>query len=85
MKKMLLLGVGLALAAGLGWTASARAEPLDPAQVSAEAKWLAHLDVDAMRASTVVQRAWKKGRARRPISTSSGRRSGWRFPRTCTD
>jgi Spy/CpxP family protein refolding chaperone len=61
MKKMLLLGVGLALAAGLGWTASARAEPLDPAQVSAEAKWLAHLDVDAMRASTVVQRAWKKG------------------------
>ena len=58
---MLWLGVGLALAAGLGWTAAAQAEPLDLAQVAADAKWVAHLDVDALRASTVVEKAWKKG------------------------
>ncbi len=61
MKKTLLLGVGLALAAGLGFVAAARAEPLNLAQVSGDAKWVGHLDVDALRASTVVNKAWKKG------------------------
>lgn len=37
------------------------AAPLEIKQVAANAKWLAHVDVDAVRASTVVQRAWKKG------------------------
>lgn len=39
---------------------SASAEPLDVAHVGADAAWVAHLDVDAVRASTVVQRAWEK-------------------------
>ena len=37
-----------------------RAEPLDLKQVPADAKWLVHVDVDAMRASTLVQKAWPK-------------------------
>ena len=61
MKKTLLLGVGLALAAGLGFVAAARAEPLNLAQVPADAKWVGHVDVDAVWASTVVKKAWKKG------------------------
>jgi len=40
--------------------ALAHAGPLDVRQVSADAKWLVHIDVDAMRASTVLQRTWKK-------------------------
>ncbi len=61
MKKSLLLALGLALAGGLGWVAAARAEPLNFAQVPGDAKWLVHVDVDAARASTVVDKAWKKG------------------------
>jgi hypothetical protein len=36
-----------------------RAEPLNPKQVSADAKWLAHLDADAMRSSVVVDAGYK--------------------------
>ncbi len=32
------------------------AAPLELKQVAADAKWLAHLDVDAIRASTVAQK-----------------------------
>jgi hypothetical protein len=41
--------VGIALAAVLGLAAVARAEPLELKQVAADAKWLVHVDVDAMR------------------------------------
>ena len=34
-----------------------QAAPLDPRQVGADAKWLVQIDVDAMRASVVIQRA----------------------------
>ena len=39
---------------------AAQAAPLDLKHVAAEAKWLGHVDVDAIRESTVVQKAWKK-------------------------
>lgn len=49
------------------WTAAilamvgvAKAEPLNLKQVPAEAKWVAHVDVDAMRESTVIQKAYYK-------------------------
>ncbi len=42
----------LLLAGGLS------AAPLDSKQVAADAQWVAHIDVDAVRASTVVQKAW---------------------------
>ena len=35
-----------------------RADSLDPKQVSADAKWVVQVDVDAMRSSTVVQRVY---------------------------
>ena len=38
-----------------------RPAPLNQAQVPADAKWLLHVDVDAMRQASVVQKAWKKG------------------------
>ncbi len=52
--------VGIALAAFLGLAAIGRAEPLELKQVAADAKWLAHVDVDAMRESIVVQKAYHK-------------------------
>ena len=52
--------VGIALAAVLGLTAIARAEPVELKQVAADAKWLVHVDVDAMRTSVVVQKAYQK-------------------------
>ncbi len=58
---MKLLGVGIALALMVGLVAVARAESLDLKQVPADAKWLGHVDVDAMRTSIVVQKAWAKG------------------------
>jgi hypothetical protein len=44
----------------LGLVPFLRAEPLDLKQVPADAKWLAHIDFDALRASTVVQKAINK-------------------------
>ena len=58
---MRLLKIASGLALVLGLAAAANAAPLDPKQVPAEAKWLMHVDVDAMRQATVVQKAWKKG------------------------
>jgi hypothetical protein len=46
----------LALVAAFGLAAVARAEPLDLKQVSAEAKWAAHVDFDALKASTTLQK-----------------------------
>jgi hypothetical protein len=48
---------GFALAILLGLTALGRAEPLDLKHVAADATWLAHLDADALRASTLFQKA----------------------------
>jgi hypothetical protein len=52
--------VGIALAAVLGLAAVGRAEPLELKQVAADAKWLVHVDVDAMRTSIVVQKGYQK-------------------------
>jgi hypothetical protein len=39
----------------LGWTAPALSSPLDPRQVPADVKWVAHLDADALRSSPVLR------------------------------
>jgi hypothetical protein len=52
--------VGIALVALLGLTAIARSEPIELKQVAVDAKWLVHVDVDAMRESIVVQKAYHK-------------------------
>jgi hypothetical protein len=44
----------------LGLATIGRAEPLDLKQVPAQAKWVMHVDVDAFRASVVVQKAYHK-------------------------
>jgi len=49
--------VALAVAVLFGLVAVVRAEPLDLKQVSAEAKWAAHLDIDALHASGLFQKA----------------------------
>lgn len=52
--------LGIAVAVVLGIAAVGRAEPLDLTHVAADAKWVIHFDVDALYASTVVQKAYKK-------------------------
>ena len=42
---------------------SAQAAPLDAKQIAHDAKWVAHLDVDAMRESVVVKKAYEKATA----------------------
>jgi len=51
---------GIAAAFVLGLAGMAKAGPLDLKQVPAEAKQVAHVDVDAMRASVLVQRAYDR-------------------------
>ena len=47
-------------AAALVVAGYASAAPLNPKQVAKEAKWVAHVDVDAMRESIVVKKAYEK-------------------------
>jgi hypothetical protein len=44
----------------LSIAAIGRAEPLNLQQVAADAKWVMHVDLDALRASAVVQKAYHK-------------------------
>jgi hypothetical protein len=47
-------------AAVLAWAAVAPAAPLDLDRVAAKAMWVMHLDMDAARESTVLERAWER-------------------------
>ena len=49
-----------AVAAVLALATIGRAEPLDVKKVAADAKWVVHVDVDAMRDSVVLNKAYKK-------------------------
>ncbi len=51
---------GIAAVVALGIATTAAAGPLDLKQVCASAKWVVHVDVDAMRESTLVQRIYDK-------------------------
>ena len=53
-------GLVAAVLMALGLGAEARAGSLELKQVAADAKWVAHVDCDAMRTSTVVRKAWDK-------------------------
>ena len=44
----------------LGVVAAADAGPFDPKQLSADTTWVVHVDVDALRTSTVVSRVYQK-------------------------
>ena len=52
--------LAMAMAVVLGLATIGRAEPLELKQVAADAKWVMHVDVDALRASAVVQKAYHK-------------------------
>ncbi len=56
--RFLRVGLCVALCAGAGL--SARAEGLKLKEVPADAKWVGHLDVDAMHKSVIVERSWTK-------------------------
>lgn len=45
----------------VGWCGSLQAGPLELGQVSGDAKWLVHLDVDAMRESSLMEKAYLAG------------------------
>ena len=49
--------LGLVIAVIVGFAGAARAEPVDLQQIAADAKWAAHLDVDALQASSMFQKA----------------------------
>ncbi len=48
----------LSIAAMLTWAATVQAGPVDFKDIPGDAKWFAHADVDAMRNSTLVERAY---------------------------
>lgn len=58
--RLLTAAAALALAVLPGWATIAQASPLELKQVSADAKWVAHLDVDALWEMTVVEKGWQK-------------------------
>lgn len=49
--------LGLAFSVVLAFSTAVGAAPLEMKEVAADAKWAAHLDVDALMASTIVQKA----------------------------
>lgn len=83
--KMRISVVGMALVLALGLDAVAQAAPLDLKQVPADAKWLVSVDVDAMRASTVVQNAWKKCLEMHPQAKHMGMVKSFIGMDPCTD
>lgn len=50
----------------LGWAAATQAAPVEFKDIPAEAKWLAHVDVDAMRDSTLTERIYHFAMQQRP-------------------
>ena len=52
--------LSVAVAIVLGLCVSSYAAPLDMKHVAADAKWVMHLDVDAMRNSVVIEKAYHK-------------------------
>jgi hypothetical protein len=72
---------GLAAAVVLGFAALAQADPLDVKQVSADFKWAAHLDVDALMASGMMQKVRPQILKEHPqVETQLGiLRNLWRF------
>jgi len=58
-------GIGVALVLGL--TTMVQAAPLNPKNVAEDAKWVVHVDVDAMRASYVVQQAYHEFMEKCPL------------------
>jgi hypothetical protein len=56
------------LVGGLSLASGARAEALKLNQVAADSKWVGHVDVDAMRGSTLVRKAWDKAMELRPAA-----------------
>ncbi len=55
----LLAFTGVLTISVLALGSGAHAGPLELKQVAADSKWLAHIDVDAVRQSTVVRNAWR--------------------------
>jgi hypothetical protein len=77
--------VGLALAAVLGLAGLAQAGPVDLKQVAADAKWAAHLDVNALMASKSLEKVRAEVFKQHPNAEAglAALRTLWRFdPRT---
>ncbi len=78
--------MGLAIAVVLGFVAVVRAEPLDLKQVAADAKWAAHLDLDALHASSLLEKARQHWLQKHPEAEVhlALLREVWKF-NPCTD
>ncbi|HVW00581.1 MAG TPA: hypothetical protein VHB77_09580, partial [Planctomycetaceae bacterium] len=68
MKLTLKLG-SVALMVMCAVASESHAAPLDLKEVSAKAQWVGHLDVDAMRQSSVVRRAYEKCKEKHDVDT----------------
>lgn len=66
MNRLVAILPSAALAAVLFDPSPVNAAPLDLAAVAADATWVMHLDMDAVRGSAVVRRAWEKAQALHP-------------------
>jgi hypothetical protein len=75
---------GLAVAAVLVFAGLAQASPLDVKQISADAKWAAHLDVDALMASKSMQKVREQILKEHPQAEAGLAviRNMWRFDPT---
>jgi hypothetical protein len=58
--------LSLVVAIVLGWAGLGQTAPLDVKHVCGHAKWVAHLDVDAVRDSAVVQKAYQQCMEKHP-------------------
>ncbi len=58
--------LGLAFAVVLGLASVAQAAPIDLQRISADAKWAVHLDIDALRATSVAQKVAAKVQEKHP-------------------
>jgi len=72
---------GLASIAVLALAAIGRAAPIELGQISADAKWAAHLDVDALHASSLFQKARDQFLAKHPEAEAGLAmfRAVWKF------
>lgn len=78
--------LGLAIAVVLGLAGTLRAEPLNLEQVAADAKWVAHVDADAARASSVAEKVREHWKQKHPKAAKHLEiaREVWNF-NPCTD
>ena len=72
--------LGLAAVVLLGVVGTLRAEPLNLEHIAADAKWVMHVDADAIRDSAIAEKAHEHISRKHPMRGTSGQnREVWNF------